>query len=624
VIVRSAVRFAVAVGLVAVSVLCRLALSPVLHAEAPFVAYYPSVAVASLIGGLWPGLVATGLATLAALFVPALDPMQTVWARPSAAASAVFVVASALIAWAADRARRLVIEREEAAERALASERQAQHLLGSIGDAFISVDSEWRIRYANDAAMRFVNVTGADLIGRAWDTSWPLLGEQARASCRKAMDERTDLQFEDFDDALDRALDVRVFPSADGGLSIRMADVSEARRASRSLVDSERQLRLALRASRVGVWHADLSAGTVWCSTEALDILGIPEDAVSSERLLALVHPDDVQVVMDSRRQVLHGGTECTLEFRAKRPDGRLLRLEVRGQRIGDEGERLAGVILDATERWAAEQRRVSEAMQTGPGAANANALAPQHARTAVTSPASVDAAQRAFTSHLAHELRTPLNALVGWCDVLRRGGGDPAQVAAATDVIARNARAMAQMLTELTEAPGGLQGRAWPMAEARAAATVALERDVAHGAGSAVDQRLDGLTLLLLEDDADSRTVTARLLGDAGADVHLAERASAALEMLSRIQVDVIVSDIGLPEMDGYEFIRRVRSLPPERGGSTAAIALTAHAHADDRRRALLAGYQMHIAKPLNPIEFQTAVHSMGRLARATGLGRT
>lgn len=623
-IVRSGLRFAVAVALVTVSALCRLAIAPALHAEVPFVTHYPAVMVASLVGGWWPGVLATTLAGALAVLVPPLDPSQAAWTRPSAMSVVAFVAACAVIAWVGDRARRMLLERDHALKGALAAERQAHHLLGSIGDAFISVDRDWRIRYANEAAMRFVNVAGADLVGRAWDTSWPLLGAQARASCRKAMTERTALQFEDFDDALDRALDVRVSPGPDGGLSIRMADVSDANRARRQVVDSERQLRLALRAARLGVWHANLTAGTVWCSAEAMDILGVAEDELTSERLMALVHPDDVPVVLKSQTQVLHGDTECTVEFRVTRPDGRLLWLEVRGQRIGDSGAQLAGVMLDATERREAEQRRVSDAMQTGPAASNVSALA-QPSRAAGVDTAAVEAAQRAFASHLAHELRTPLNALIGWCDVLRRGDYDPVQLAAAPDVIARSARSLAQMITDLAAHPAGLHERGWPMAEAPAAAPAALRQDGRHIDGDrAVDVRLDGLTLLLLEDDADSRTVTARLLGDAGAEVHLAERATEALEVLARLQVDLIVSDIGLPEMDGYEFIRRVRSLPHERGGSTAAIALTAHAHADDRRRALLAGYQMHIAKPLNPIEFQTAVHALAQLARATGVRRS
>jgi CheY-like chemotaxis protein len=101
-----------------------------------------------------------------------------------------------------------------------------------------------------------------------------------------------------------------------------------------------------------------------------------------------------------------------------------------------------------------------------------------------------------------------------------------------------------------------------------------------------------------------------------------LAGRAAEALDLLPRHRVHVIVSDIGLPEMDGYEFIRRVRDLPADAGGAAPAIALTSFSHADDRRRALLAGFQVHLAKPVRPEEFRRAVHTLATMSRAAGLG--
>jgi CheY-like chemotaxis protein len=76
------------------------------------------------------------------------------------------------------------------------------------------------------------------------------------------------------------------------------------------------------------------------------------------------------------------------------------------------------------------------------------------------------------------------------------------------------------------------------------------------------------------------------------------------ALEEMERQQFDVLVSDIGMPEMDGYWLIDKIRQLPAERGGRIPAVALTAYAGIEDRRRVLLAGYQMHIPKPVEPAE--------------------
>ena len=81
---------------------------------------------------------------------------------------------------------------------------------------------------------------------------------------------------------------------------------------------------------------------------------------------------------------------------------------------------------------------------------------------------------------------------------------------------------------------------------------------------------------------------------------------------MLPTVKPDVIVSDIGMPERDGYQLIQDVRHLPPEQGGRTPAVALTAFARSEDRTKALLAGYQVHLAKPIEPQELLVTVGSV------------
>jgi CheY-like chemotaxis protein len=78
----------------------------------------------------------------------------------------------------------------------------------------------------------------------------------------------------------------------------------------------------------------------------------------------------------------------------------------------------------------------------------------------------------------------------------------------------------------------------------------------------------------------------------------------------------DVIVSDIGMPGESGYDLIRRLRALPPERGGNVPAAALTAYARAEDRRKILDAGYTMHIPKPVNPAEFVAVIAALARFS--------
>ena len=97
---------------------------------------------------------------------------------------------------------------------------------------------------------------------------------------------------------------------------------------------------------------------------------------------------------------------------------------------------------------------------------------------------------------------------------------------------------------------------------------------------------------------------------------VHTATSAREAIALLRRLKPDALISDIGMPDQDGYQFIREVRRLPPDQGGRTPAIALTAFARSEDRTRAMLAGYQLHIAKPIEPHELLAALASLaGRM---------
>jgi CheY-like chemotaxis protein/anti-sigma regulatory factor (Ser/Thr protein kinase) len=124
--------------------------------------------------------------------------------------------------------------------------------------------------------------------------------------------------------------------------------------------------------------------------------------------------------------------------------------------------------------------------------------------------------------------------------------------------------------------------------------------------------QRLDGLKLLVVDDEADTRELLKVVLEQCGAQATTARSAREALELLGQLKPDVLVSDIGMPETDGYELIRRVRALAVEDGGKTPAVALTAYARSEDRLRALMAGYQMHVPKPVELAELIAVVASL------------
>jgi signal transduction histidine kinase/ActR/RegA family two-component response regulator len=125
----------------------------------------------------------------------------------------------------------------------------------------------------------------------------------------------------------------------------------------------------------------------------------------------------------------------------------------------------------------------------------------------------------------------------------------------------------------------------------------------------------LEGLRLLVVDDEADARALVEHLLCESGARVVAVASGTEALASIEAQPPDLIVSDIGMPGMDGFELIRRVRALPPGRGGATPAIALTAFARSEERTRSLQAGFQLHVAKPVEEAELVAAIASLARL---------
>ena len=133
--------------------------------------------------------------------------------------------------------------------------------------------------------------------------------------------------------------------------------------------------------------------------------------------------------------------------------------------------------------------------------------------------------------------------------------------------------------------------------------------------------QRLDGLHVLVVEDNADGREVMTMMLERAGARATAVGTVREALEGVESLRPDVLVSDIGLPDEDGYALIRRIRSREAERGGFLPAVAMTGYVRTEDRARVLAAGFQVHVPKPINPAELTAAIAAVARDPRRRGM---
>jgi signal transduction histidine kinase/ActR/RegA family two-component response regulator len=177
-------------------------------------------------------------------------------------------------------------------------------------------------------------------------------------------------------------------------------------------------------------------------------------------------------------------------------------------------------------------------------------------------------------------------------------------------------------------ESPGEGQGATFTVKlPVMAVGATAIESERVHPAVCGTVEfdsspRLDGLRLLIVDDDADMRELLAYTLEACGAEVIAAASAAEAIAILtaSSASIHLLISDIGMPDEDGYRLLRRIRALPTEQGGRIPAVALTAYARTQDRTAALLAGFQSHLAKPVEPAELVAVVANLaGRIEGAS-----
>jgi CheY-like chemotaxis protein len=130
---------------------------------------------------------------------------------------------------------------------------------------------------------------------------------------------------------------------------------------------------------------------------------------------------------------------------------------------------------------------------------------------------------------------------------------------------------------------------------------------------GSSIETpNLNQLQILVVDDEADMRELALTILEEYGAKVRVAASAMEALTALDQFKPDVLICDIGMPDVDGYMLMRQVRQRSPEAGGEVPAIALTAYASELNQQQALAAGFQKHIAKPVEPDKLASAIATL------------
>lgn len=682
------------------------------------------------------------------------------------------------------------IARDITARKRAAAELAAQHAwfritLSSIGDAVIACDASGRVTFVNAAAERLTGWPESEGLGRELHEIFEIVNEKTRqpvdnpAALVMKLGHVVGLANHTLLIARDRT----ERPIADSAAPIRDAeghllgvvlvfrDVSQERRAEEALLEQREWLQRTLESIGDAVISTDVQGRIALMNPVAEYLTGWDAGA-------AIGHPyaevfrtvdSDRQVADDPVSRVLAAGG--TVGFgsasRLVARDGTERIIEQSGAPIRNRDGRIVGTVLvfrDVSERRRAELERQ-------------HALA-QRERLLEAERVARGEAERAsrikdeFVAILSHELRTPLNAILGWIQLMSRRRHDPALLQRGIEIVERNTRLQAQLISDLLDisriVSGKLQldvqvvdvaaivrdtieavrleaeskGLALSVHVDEAAGTVTGDRarlqqvvanllsnaikftpaggrvDVSvrrqgtvvefvvadtgtgireevlpqiferfhqadrsvtrrfgglglglaivkhlvelHGGSVSADSAgeglgatfrvvlpagtpaftpsarpspsplewlagtasLESLRLLVVEDEPDTGEFLRRLLESHGAVVVLAGSTDEALHALRSQRIDILISDIGLPDVDGLELIREVRRADSQQDRTMPAIALTAYARPEDRLHALRAGYQVHLAKPVESAELLTTLASFASIIRPQAQG--
>ena len=332
------------------------------------------------------------------------------------------------------------------------------------------------------------------------------------------------------------------------------------------------------------VWAAGPDMSCEYLSRAWLDFTGLAAEQALGDGWSRGVHAEDLARWLDTCVRAFDAREPYEVEYRLRRRDGEYRWVADRGvPRYSRDGVFLgfSGVCMDVDARKRGEQDL-------------ARALERERRLRVATEQAS--RLKDGFLATVLRDLQSPAQAIATWASHLRRQVAPLSEAADALESIERNARAQDRILSDLLDL-------------SRVAGGEAPRQRSAAG-----EPLLCGVRVLVVDDDAGARDTVVKVLGIAGAETRSACSSGEALDALQSFRPDVLLSDVEMRGGDGFRLIRCVRALPAERGGCLPAAALTAGSHSEGGMRAVAAGYDAQLAKPIEPV---TLLATVARLAQ-------
>jgi PAS domain S-box-containing protein len=601
---QAALRYGLALLAVLTVTALRLAMGRVLEQESAFFLFPLTVFLVSWRLGLGPGLLAAAAAAAAGwtfFLAPQLAPAQR------AGHTAVFLVQAGLTSLVAWHLQRLHGQRARA-------DRRAESFLDNINDGFFAVDAKWRFTYINRHSQSYTRGPREEMLGQAlWDVYPELNGTEGEREYRRVMEERVSTRFETRSYVSERWFRIYAYPFEDG-IAVFSTDISDRRETEEEVRRAKEEAEAASRmkdqflATLSHELRTPLNAILGWVQilrSGRMDEAGMRRGLETIERsaraqaqliddLLDVSRIISGKLRLDLRPVDLPEIVDAALATVAPAAEAKGIRIEKNyapppGVVSGDP-ERLQQVVwnlLSNAVKFTPRGGHVDVRLQAGDDA---------HAEIRIA-----DTGQGIDPNFLPFVF-APFRQADS--STTRRQGGLGLGLSIVRQMVEMHGGSVR------VESAGDGHGSAFTVALPLAAGSVLPGQGHAALSGGGRPVSLHGLRLLVVDDDADTRDLLRHLLTDRGAQVAVAASAAEAMTALESSPPDILVSDIGMPGRDGFDLIREIRERwPPV---DLPAVALTAFARAEDRRRILDAGFQAHLAKPFDAAELAATVRRL------------